>query len=198
MKISKYKKLCKSSGQIIKTEIVTDETVLKGKTERVFLGTLTAKYRMNSFYKAFEPEDFADLWDISAKARDKMFFDTEVGNLGDEEGMIFRDSVKGETYVEPIAFSFALSKMEWKVFRTEDGDFVFVPAAELSPIDLEDEELNFWIRGDYLAIKRGLYLEGIVEIPIPEEAPVLGTALGRLKEVSDRIFDERGAVENGE
>ena len=64
MKISKFKKLCKQYGQIVKTEIVCDEGILKGKFERVFLGTFFAKYRMNSFYSAFEPEDLADLWEI--------------------------------------------------------------------------------------------------------------------------------------
>ena len=197
MKISKFKKLCKQYGQIVKTEIVCDEGILKGKFERVFLGTFSAKYRMNSFYSAFEPEDLADLWEISSKTQEKMFMDSEIGNLDDEENAIFRDSFKGEIYAEPLAFSFSLSGMEWKIFQTEEGRFVFVPATELSPVDLEDEELNFWVRENYIAIKKGLYLEGIVEIPALGAAPVLETAIERLCEVA-KSFDERGAVTNGE
>jgi hypothetical protein len=62
---------------------------------------------------------------------------------------------------------------------------------------LEDEELNFWVRENYIAIKKGLYLEGIVEIPVLGAAPVLETAIERLCEVA-KSFDERGAVTNGE
>lgn len=197
MKISKIKKLCKACGQIIKTEVVTDESVLKGRSERVFLGTENAKYRLNSFYAEFEPEDFADLWEISSKAQDKMFMDSEVDNLSDEFGKVFRDSVKGEAPVVPLAFSFMFGEAEWKVFVTEGRRFVFVPAAELVPVDLTDEERSFYLRGEHLAIKKGMYLEGIVAIPKVELSPVLSAALKRLCEIADSISEE-GAGSDGE
>ena len=197
LKISKLKKLCKHDGQIIKTEIVCDEGILKGKAERAFLGTFSAKYRLSSFYAGFEPEDFADLWEISSKTQERMFFDSEVGNLDDEESAIFKDFFEGEICIAPRAFSFALFGAEWKVFLSERGKFVFVPAAELAPIDIEDEELNFWLRGNYIAIKKGLYLLGIVEISMIEAAPVLETALYRLCEIAKSVQKE-GAGTDGE
>ena len=71
MKLKKIKKLCKLYGQISKTEIVDEKSILKGKPERVFLGTDSAKYFISSCYWDFEPENFADLWEISSKQQEK-------------------------------------------------------------------------------------------------------------------------------
>ena len=70
------------------------------------------------------------------------------------------------------------------------GKDIFVPAAWFGPVDLEDENISFWVRGNVIAIKSGFYLVGIVHIPIIGISPVMQQMLRRICDVADGI--ERG------
>lgn len=196
MKLKKIKKLCKFYGQISKTEIVDEKSMLKGKPERVFLGTDSAKYFISSRYWDFEPEDFADLWEISSKQQEKMFMDLEVANLFDEDGEIFRDSVKDETQIVPKMFSFSYGGFEVIVFQAVENKIILAPAAMFDPESLFDDETSFWLRGNYIAIKKGLYLEGIVRIPDLETSPMVVAAKSMLLETAKELAE--GAGENAD
>lgn len=201
MKVGKIKELCKKSGQIIKTEVVTDESILKGRPERVFVGSENAAYRLNPVYWGFHPEELADLWEISSKAQEKMFMDEDVRNLSLAEDERFKDNFTGEICVGTEGFSFTFCDVEWKVFYTEEkGKYLFIPAEWLKPVDFEDEETTFWLRGNYLGIKKGFYLEGEVLIPDIEtlkeglfspDLPILYAALFKLCEISKAINEEK-------
>ena len=196
MKLKKIKKLCKVYGQISKTEIVDEKSVLRGKPERAFLGSDSAKYRIGKIVWEFEPENFADLWGISSKQQDKMLMDSEVANLSDEDGEIFRDSVKDETQIIPKMFSFSFGGFEVAVFKATENRTVLAPAAMFDPESFFDDETSFWLRGNYIAIKKGLYLEGIVRIPDLETSPMIAAAKSMLLETAKEL--EEGKEENGE
>ena len=189
MKLKKIKKLCKNFGQISKTEIVDEKSILKGRPERVFLGTESAKYYISSRYWDFEPEDFADLWEISSKQQDKMFMDSEVANLFDKDGEIFRDSVKDETQIVPKMFSFSYGGFEVVAFRATENRIVLAPAAMFDPESFFDDETSFWLRENYIAIKKGLYLEGIVRIPDLKTSPMIAAAKALLLETAKELSE---------
>ena len=163
--------------------------MLKGKPERVFLGTDSAKYFISSRYWDFEPEDFADLWEISSKQQDKMFMDSEVANLFDEDGEIFRDSVKDETQIVPKMFSFSFGGFELVAFRAVENKIILAPAAMFDPEALFDDETSFWLRENYIAIKKGLYLEGIVKIPDIKNSPMIAAAKSMLLETAKELSE---------
>lgn len=197
MKIKKIEKLCKDYGQISKVEVVSKESIIRGEAERAFLGSDSAKYRIGKILWEFEPENFADLWGISSKQQEKMFMDSEVANLSDKDGEIYRDSLDFEFPIVPVGFSFSCCGVDWTTFKTEKNEFVFIPSVSLSPVEIDDDETSFWIRENYMAIKKGLYLEGIVRIPEIATQPFLVEALKRIYEISEKINVFKGEEENG-
>lgn len=118
-----------------------------------------------------------------------MFMDLEVANLFDEDGEIFRDSVKDETQIVPKMFSFSFGGFEVVAFRATENRIVLAPAAMFDPESFFDDETSFWLRGNYIAIKKGLYLERIVRIPDLETSPMVVATKSMLLETAKELAE---------
>lgn len=186
MKIKKIEKLCKDAKEILRTDVLDD----KGKIEKAFLGINNAQYAIGKTFYDFTNDNFLDLFEVSAKSADKWFEEHEETPLDDPDGEIFADVYPEEITAFPLELSINYGGETFSIFRTGMGKDIFVPAAWFGPVDLEDENISFWVRGNVIAIKSGFYLVGIVHIPIIGISPVMQQMLRRICDVADGI--ERG------
>lgn len=167
MKIKKIEKICKTGAQIIRIDIPS-------KTEKglrnVFLGTEQAQFELSGQFWDFAPETFFDVFGIGEKAQEKWWTDHETAE--GEDPFIYDDIFSGEKNAYPQELLLTYGGITWKAFQYGGNKVCFVPESWLSVYDSEDEDVYYFIRQDgpneYLAVKIGMYLDGIIKIPKAE------------------------------
>jgi hypothetical protein len=92
-------------------------------------------------------------------------------------------------------FSFSYGGFEVIVFQAVENKIILAPAAMFDPESLFDDETSFWLRENYIAIKKGLYLEGIVRIPDIKTSPMIVAAKSMLLETAQELSE--GEKNNG-
>lgn len=160
MKLKNIESICKSGAEIIRVDVGDEE-----KLQRVFLGTEYAQYAIpkNVWLDA---TSYLDLFGIDEKKAEKWHVDWEIAE--DEEAELYADNYPGEKECVPLNMTVTLDGVEWGIYKIQNGLVFFVPTKWTAGIDDSDSMTRFYFRdGHFLAIKRGLVLEGLVKIPSP-------------------------------
>lgn len=167
MKIKKIEKICKNGAQILRVDVPS-------KTEKglrnVFLGTDQAQFELSGQFWDFSPESFFDIFGISEKAQEKWW--TEWETAEGENAFLYDDFYSGEetAYLQELVLNFG--GINWKAFRYHGSKVCFIPESWISVYDNEDEDIFYFIRrsgeNEFLAVKIGMYLDGIIKIPKAE------------------------------
>ncbi len=167
MKIKKIEKICKNGAQILRVDVPSETE--KG-LRNVFLGTEQAQFELSGQFWDFPPESFFDIFGISEKAQEKWW--TEWETAEGEDAFLYDDVYSGEetAYLQELVLSYG--GISWSAFRYRGNLVCFVPESWLSIYDSEDKDVFYYVRecggSRYLAVKIGMYLDGIIRIPNPE------------------------------
>ena len=160
MKIVDIEKVCKNGMEIIRTDIENKEK----KVERVFLGTDDAQFAVDRKLW-LTPEAYLDLFGVYGKMVDKYYTEWEIAE--DEEAEFYLDNYPGEIECFPLGIKIAYGDILWQPFRTIENKIFFIPEKWIASVDFEDGMTLLYVRENFLAIKKGLYLEGLIKIPLP-------------------------------
>lgn len=167
MKIKKIEKICKSTAQIIRVDIPSET---EKRLNNVFLGTEQAQFELSREFWNFAPETFFDIFGINEKSKEKWWTDWEEAT--GEDASLYDDVYFGEetAYLQELVLSYG--GISWKAFRYRGNKICFVPETWISVYDSEDEDIYYFVRksgeNEYIAVKIGMYLDGIIKIPKPE------------------------------
>ena len=167
MKIKKIEKICKSGAQILRVDIPSET---EKKLKSVFLGTEYAQFELSKNFREFYPEAFFDVFGIDEKAQKKWWTDHETAE--GEDAFLYGDVFSGEKIAYPQELLLTYGGITWKAFQYGGNKVCFVPESWLSVYDSEDEDVYYFIRkagpNEYLAVKIGMYLDGVIRVPKSE------------------------------
>ena len=151
MKLKNIEKICKKTASIYKTQ----------SENNVFVGSASGRFLISDRYADFTTEDFLNLFGISQKTADKWY--CEENEATSEEMAIFKDFFKNEKEVFITDYEFSYDGITFKVFKDNKGKIYCAPSFYLLQYKNDDDELSFTVRNEkYLAVKRGMYLDGVI------------------------------------
>ena len=198
MKIKKIEKICKSTAQIIRVDIPSET---EKRLNNVFLGTEQAQFELSREFWNFAPETFFDIFGINEKSKEKWWTDWEEAT--GEDASLYDDVYFGEetAYLQELVLSYG--GISWKAFRYRGNKICFVPETWISVYDSEDEDIYYFVRksgeNEYIAVKIGMYLDGIIKIPKPELTKPLSEMRIAIQKIA--LLDKgvlKGAGENAD
>lgn len=187
LKIKKIEKICKANATIVRVDVTDGKQELRN----VFLGTDAAQFELSRDFWKFSPEVFFDVFGIGEKAQEKWY--TDLQEAFGEDGFLYDDIFSGEKQAFPQELLITFGETTWRAFISEENRVYFVPEGWLSGYDREDEHVYYFIRNaganDYLAVKIGMYLDGIIRIPKAQFAKPLEDMRNALQELA--AFDRK-------
>lgn len=144
------------------------------------------QFELSGQFWDFPPESFFDIFGISEKAQEKWYADLQEAS--GEDGFLYDDIFSGEKQAFPQELSITYGETTWRTFISEDRKVYFIPQAWISGYDRDDEDVYYFIRNagasDYLAVKIGMYLDGIIKIPKAQFAKPLENMRKALQETA--------------
>lgn len=157
MRLKKLGKMC-ADEKTLRVITLTNEA---GEYLGQMAGTDKAVYTLDGV-PTMTAAQLANVFDWTAKRKEEIFA-KEVSQI---KGLNLEDNCREDEPLEPSRLGLQAWGCDILPMRAQSG-MVLVDEALLAPIDDERGKVELYKRGDWIAIKRGMVLAGLVRQTVP-------------------------------